>query len=335
MRYRALGRSGLEVSMLCLGTMTFGATTNGADAQSIMAHARDHGVNFMDTADAYQKGGAEEIIADELIAHRSHWILATKVCNPMSEDRNQRGLSKRWVVQGLEASLKRLKTDCVDILYLHKEDHRTPLEETVAALALLIRQGKIRYIGVSNFRAWRIAELVRLCDAAGIDRPVVCQPYYNALNRQPEVEVLPACAHYGLGVVPYSPLARGVLTAKYVPDAEPDAETRAGRKDGRMLETEWRRESLAIAQRLADYCRDRGTTPIAFALQWLWANSLVSTLIGGPRTLEQWETYLQALDAPFGAEDEALLNGLVPPGHPSTPGYNDPRYPIEGRKVLW
>ncbi len=335
MRYRALGRSGLEVSMLCLGTMTFGATTTAADAQAIMAHARDHGVNFIDTADGYSKGLSEEIIADELLAHRSHWILATKVFTPMSEDPNQRGLSKRWVVQGCEASLRRLKTDCIDVYYLHKEDQRTPLEETVAGLAQLIRHGKIRYVGVSNFRAWRMAELVRLCDAAGIERPIVCQPYYNAMNRQPEVEVLPAAAYYGMGVVPYSPLARGVLTAKYRPDAEPEGDSRAGRQDRRMMETEWRRESLAIAQRIADYCREKGITPVTFALQWLWANRIVTAAIAGPRTMEQWESYLAALDAPYGAEEEALLDGLVPVGHPSTPGYHDPSYPIEGRRVAF
>lgn len=333
MRYRALGRTGLEVSALCLGTMTFGGRTSAGDAKRIVDHAFEHGVNFIDTADVYNGGAAEEIVGEALTGNRSHWVVATKVGNAMSGDRNQRGLSRRWVVQACEASIKRLKTDRIDVYYLHREDPKTPLAETVEALADLKRAGKIGYVGVSNFRAWRIAELCRLCDAAGIGRPAVCQPYYNALNRQPEVEVLPACDHYGLGVVPYSPLARGVLTGKYVAGADPEADTRAGQQDVRMMETEWRRESLAIAERLAAHCRERGTTLTAFALHWLWANPLVTAAIAGPRTIEQWQAYLAAVDAPWGPEDEAVLESFVAPGHPSTPGFNDPRYPIEGRPV--
>ncbi len=334
MRYRRLGRTGLEVSALCLGTMTFGGRTSAADAKRIVEHAFDRGVNFIDTADVYHTGRSEEIVGEALTANRSHWILATKAGNAMSQDdRNQHGLSKRWLIQACEGSLKRLKTDRIDVYYLHKEDPKTPLEETVEALAELRRAGKIGYIGVSNFRAWRIAELARLCDEAGIGRPAVCQPYYNALNRQPEVEVLPACAHYGMGVVAYSPLARGVLTGKYLAGADPDADTRAGQRDKRMLETEWRQESLAIAERLVEHCRERGTTLTGFALNWLWANKLVTAAIAGPRTMEQWEAYLAAVDAPWSAEDEALVDHLVPPGHPSTPGYTDPKYPIEGRLV--
>ncbi len=333
MRYRALGRTGLEVSVLTLGTMMFGGRTDAAAARRIIDHALDHGVNAIDTADAYHQGGAEEIVGEALTAKRSHWLLATKAGNAMGADRNHQGLSKRWLVHACEASLKRLKTDRIDVYYLHREDPRTPLAETVEGLAELVRAGKIVHIGVSNFRAWRIAELCRLCDQAGIGRPAVCQPYYNAMNRQPEVEVLPACAHYGLGVVTYSPLARGVLTGKYAPDAAPGADSRAGREDARMLETEWRRESLAIAHTLAEHCRERGTTLVAFALNWLWANRLVASAIAGPRTFAQWESYLAALDAPWTAADEALLASLVPAGHPSTPGFTDPRYPVEGRPL--
>lgn len=331
MRYRALGRTGLEVSILCLGTMMFGGRTDTALAKRIIDHAYDQGVNFIDTADAYHAGRAEEIVGEALTATRSHWILATKVGNAMGEDRNHKGLSKRWLIQACEASLRRLKTDRIDIYYLHREDLRTPLEETVAGLVELYRAGKIAYVGVSNIRAWRMAELVRLCADAGIPAPAACQPYYNALNRQPEVEVLPAASHYGMGVVPYSPLARGVLTGKYTPGAEPTPESRAGVGDARMLETEWRPESLAIVGSLEEHCRERGISVIDFALGWLWANRLVTSVIAGPRTLAQWQTYLGALEAPWTAEDEALLARYVPAGHASTPGYTDPKYPIEGR----
>ena len=333
MDYRNLGRSGLKVSPICLGTMMFGGPTDEATAGRIVAGARDAGVNFIDTADAYTDGRSEEIVGRAVKADRSHWIVATKVANPTGPGPNDRGLSRSHVIAGCEASLRRLGLDHVDILYLHKEDHETPLGETVRALADLVRAGKIRHVGLSNYRGWRVAEICRLADDAGIDRPVVSQPYYNALNRMPEVEHLPACAHYGLGVFPYSPLARGVLTAKYEPGAEAPAESRAGRGDKRMMETEWRPESLAVARRLRDHAEARGTNAIAFAVGWLLHNRLVTGFVAGPRTEEQWTGYLAALDYRFTDEDEKLVAALVPAGHPSTPGYSDPAYPLEGRPV--
>jgi aryl-alcohol dehydrogenase (NADP+) len=197
----------------------------------------------------------------------------------------------------------------------------------------LIRAGKIRYFGVSNYRSWRVAEICRLCDEAGIDRPVASQPLYNIMNREAEVEHLPACGYFGLGVVPYSPLARGVLTGKYQLNVPPPEESRAGRRDRRMLESEWRPESLAIARDIAEHARQRGMAPAHFALAWVLHNGLISAVIGGPRKEEQWEDYVRALGCRLTAEDEALVDRLVSPGHPSTPGYNDPQYPIEGRVV--
>lgn len=331
MEYRKLGASGLKVSRLCLGTMMFGGATDAPTATRITDHARDAGINFIDTANAYNGGASEREVGRLVKPQRGWWVVATKLANPVGPGPNDRGLSRLHCFAAVEASLGRLGLDVIDILYLHKEDHETPLAETVHALADLVRAGKIRHFGVSNYRAWRVAEICRLCDEAGIDRPVVSQPYYNALNRMPEVEHLPACAFYGLGVVPYSPLARGVLTAKYAPDAAPDPGTRAGRADKRMMETEWRPESLRIAQVLAEHARARGITPGQFATAWVLNNRLVTAPIAGPRTEEQWREYLGALDYRFTPEDEALVDGLVPAGHPSTPGYNDPAYPLEGR----
>jgi aryl-alcohol dehydrogenase (NADP+) len=331
MDYRSLGRSGLKVSPLCLGTMMFGGPTDEPTAARIIAAARDAGVNFIDTADVYTEGRSEEIVGRAIAAERSRWILATKVASPVGPGPNDRGLSRRHVIASCEASLRRLGTETIDIYYLHKEDHGTPLGETVRALADLIRAGKIRYVGVSNYRGWRVAEICRLADELGIDRPVVSQPYYNALNRMPEVEHLPACGHYGLGVVPYSPLARGVLTGKYDPAKPPPEGTRAGRQDKRMIETEWRTESLDIAQEIARHAQGCGITPGQFAFAWVLNNSFVTAAIGGPRTEAQWQDYLGALSYAFTREDEALVDRLVPPGHPSTPGYNDPQYPLEGR----
>ena len=334
MVYRKLGRSGLKVSPLCLGAMMFGGPTDAATAERIIAIAKDAGLNFIDTADAYHAGASERITGRTIAADRHHWVLATKAANPMGDGPNQRGLSRKWLMQACEASLERLGTEHIDIYYLHKEDHDTPLEETVRALADLVRAGKIRHVGLSNYRAWRIAQICRLCDEAGIDRPVVLQPYYNIMNRQPEVELLPAADYFGLGVAPYSPLARGVLTGKYRPGEAPATDSRAARQDKRMLQTEWRRESLEIAQTLKAHAAAKGCTPGQFAVAWLLHNRLVTSPIAGPRTIEQLQDYLGALQVGFTAEDEALVASLVPTGHPSTPGYNDPAYPIEGRRPL-
>lgn len=331
MEYRSLGRGGLKVSPLCLGTMMFGGPTEEPVAARIVARAREQGINFIDTADGYTGGRSEEVVGRAIKADRSWWVLATKCANPTGQGPNARGLSRRHVQHAVEASLRRLDTDVIDILYLHKEDHATPLAETVHALADLIRAGKIRYFGVSNYRSWRVAEICRLCDEIGIDRPVASQPLYNALNREVEVEHLPACGYFGLGVVPYSPLARGVLTGKYQPNVAPPAETRAGRRDRRMMESEWRPESLEIARAIAAHAEARGISPSHFAMAWILNNRLITGAVAGPRTEAQWEDYVAALSVRLDAEDEALVDRLVSPGHPSTPGYNDPAYPIEGR----
>lgn len=331
MEYRNLGRSGLKVSPLCLGTMMFGDRTDYAESSRIVASAREAGVNFIDTADAYAKGESEKIVGKLIAGDRDHWVLATKVGNPMGEGPNDRGTGRKRLLAAIDQSLDRLGTDFVDIYYLHKDFEDTPLEETIDAMGDILASGKARYFGVSNFRGWRIAEVVRVCGELGVARPVVCQPYYNAMNRQPETEVLPACHHYGIGVVPYSPLARGVLVGKYRPGEEPAADTRAGRKDRRMMQTEFRAESLAMAQALKAHAEAKGMTATAFAVGWVLANRIVSSVIAGPRTLEQWQGYVDALGKPIDAQDEALVDSLVRTGHPSTPGYNDPAYPLTGR----
>ncbi|HUF20121.1 MAG TPA: aldo/keto reductase [Burkholderiales bacterium] len=335
MDYRHLGKSGLRVSSLCLGTMMFGDRTEFAEAERIVGSARDAGVNFIDTADVYVKGEAERIVGKLTASARDWWLIATKVGNPMGEGANERGVSRKWIVQACNASLRRLGTDYIDIYYLHRDFEDVPLEETLTALGDLIREGKTRYFGLSNFRGWRIAEAVRLCRDLNVPQPVVCQPYYNAMNRQPESEILPACRHYGIGVVPYSPLARGVLTGKYQPGQEPPGETRAGRKDRRMMETEFREESLNIAHKLRQRAGQKGMTAGQFAFCWVLNNAIIDSVIGGPRTLQQWTEYLGALEHKLDAEDEALVESLVSPGHPSTPGYNDPQYPLNGRPLRW
>jgi aryl-alcohol dehydrogenase-like predicted oxidoreductase len=332
MHYRRLGQSGLEVSPVCLGTMMFGDRADAAAANEIVAHAFDAGVNFIDTADVYAKGASESITGAAIRAHRDRWILATKVGNVMTQAPHDGGLSRRWIAMACDASLKRLATDWIDIYYLHKDDTQTPIPETISAIGDLIRAGKIRYFGISNYRGWRIAEVMRWCNALGVPAPVVCQPYYNLLNRTPEVEVLPACDHYGIGVATYSPIARGVLTGKYAGGAIPEG-SRAARKDRRMMETEFRAESFAIAERLDAHAKATGRKLTQLALGWLWANRVVTSVIAGPRTLAQWKDYVEAVGTRWTDDDEKLVDSLVTPGHASTPGFNDPQYPFFGRRL--
>ncbi|MCC2596897.1 aldo/keto reductase [Pusillimonas sp. MFBS29] len=331
MHYRRLGRSNLKVSSLCLGTMMFADQTDLAEARNMIASAHEHGINFVDTADIYSKGGSEEMLGQVLASNRHDWVLATKLGNAMSQQPNQSHYSRNWIIKEIDNSLRRLGTDHIDILYLHRDFHEENLEEAIHTLGDMIRAGKIRAFGLSNFRGWRIAEVVHLCRQLNVPAPVACQPYYNLLNRNPEVEILPACSHYGLGVVPYSPIARGVLTGKYQPGQAPQEGSRAGRNDKRILETEFREESLLIAQQLNAHCQARGVKPAHFATAWVLANKHVSAVIAGPRTLAQLEDYYPAVDLEISPEEEALVDSLVTPGHASTPGYNDPQYPFFGR----
>jgi aryl-alcohol dehydrogenase (NADP+) len=329
--YRSLGASGLKVSPLWLGTMMFGDQTAEVEATAIVDAAREAGINAIDTADVYAKGESERMVGRLIRADRSRWVLATKVANPMGEAPNDRGLSRRWITRAVESSLQRLGTDWIDLYYMHRDDETTPVEETLATMARLIEAGKILHYGVSNFRAWRIARLVETSRKMGIPPPVACQPPYSAVTRGIEVEILPACAHYGLGAVTYSPLARGVLTGKYGPDTQPSADSRAARADRRLMQTEWRPESITLAQALGERARARGVGAAQLAIAWVLNNRLVNGVISGPRTLAQWRDYVAALSVEISAEDERWVDDRVPPGHASTFGYTDPIYPVKGR----
>jgi aryl-alcohol dehydrogenase-like predicted oxidoreductase len=331
MRYRVLGSSGMKVSELCVGTMVFGGATPEAEAKRIADHALDQGVNFIDTADVYTEGRSEAIVGRIIKDNRDRWILATKLGQATGPGVTDLGLSRRYMMRAVEASLKRLQTDPIDLYYTHRNDASTAWEQTIATFGDLIRQGKIREWGVSNVRAWHIPHVWHLCRELNVPAPTALQPYYNLMNRQPEVELLPAAHRFSLGVVPYSPVARGVLTGKYKVNQKAEEGSRAARQDKRMLEAEWRTESLLIAEKLKAHAEARKATLVHWAVAWVLNNKAVSSAIAGPRTFEQWTGYLGALDYKWTAEDEALANSLVTPGHPSTPGYNDPQYPVEGR----
>jgi len=331
--YRRVGASGLKVSPLCLGVMMFGGPTDEAEAGRIVGAARDAGVNFIDTANVYSGGESERITGALVKADRDNWVIATKLANPFGPGINQRGSGRKAIRGAIDGSLQRLGTDYVDILYLHVDDAKTPLEETVDALGREIAAGRILHFGVSNFSGWRIAEIVHVCDRMGVPRPIICQPNYSAVNRLPEVEVLPACGRFGLGVANFSPLARGILTGKYKAGATPPEGSRAARKDTRMLESEFRPDSMAVAEKMVARARERNLSPVQFATLWCLNNRLITSVIAGPRTLDQWQDYLGITGRSWQADDEAFVNGLVSPGHMSTHGFTDPRFPVAGRVV--
>jgi aryl-alcohol dehydrogenase-like predicted oxidoreductase len=332
MEYRKLGRSGVSVSRLCLGTMMFGGPADAADSVRIMHAAIDRGINFLDTANMYNAGESEKVVGRAIADRRSQIVLATKGRQPMGQGPNDRGASRVHLLRELDASLRRLATDYVDVYYVHTPDYETPIEETLRALDDMVRSGKVHYIGCSNFRAWRLCEALWVSDRHNLHRFVCVQPLYNIVNRDIEVELLPLCREHGVGVVSYSPLARGILSGKYRPGEPPPEGSRAGRNDKRMKEAEWREESLAIAQRITGHCREKGVAPSAFALAWCLANPNLTSVIVGPRTMEQFEDNTKCLEVKITPEDEAFTDLLVPPGEHSGKGFQDAAYPVTGRK---
>ena len=324
---RTLGTFG-EVSALCLGTMMFGDQTDAGEAAEIVARFAQAGGNFLDTADSYAGGESERIVGRAIAGDRGRWRIATKVGNPMRGVPGSGGLSARWIGEALNRSLDRLGIDRIDLYYLHQDDEVTPLEETIGALGQAIEADRIRAWGFSNFRGWKIAEMVRIADRLGVPRPVAAQPYYHALYRAAEVDYIPACDHFGIGVVPYSPLARGVLTGKYA-HGLPDG-SRAARGDKRIAETELREDLLAAARTFAAHAEATGRRPTDLALRWVLENRTVTSVLIGPRTLAQLDDYLAGPFTPFSDQDEAAVESIVPTG--GVVGlYADPRYPFRGR----
>ena len=331
MDYRTLGRAGVKVSPLCLGTMMFGGPTNERDSIRIIHKALDAGINFMDTANVYNDGESERVIGKAVRENREKWVIATKVHGSMGEDVNAAGSHRFHIMSAVEASLKRLNTDHIDVYYLHRWDVSTRISESLRALDDCVRQGKVRYIACSNFEAWRVCEALWTSKEQKLEEFVCVQPLYNIVNRDIEVELLPFCEKYGVGVVPYSPLARGVLSGKYLTGEAPPKGSRAARKDRRILQTELREESYEVTQKLKPLADAHGKTLTQFSLAWVLANPTITSLIIGPRTMEQLEDNLGCLDCTLTAADETAIDQLVPPGEHTGKGYNDPAYPVLGR----
>lgn len=331
MGYRTLAGTGLRVSPLCLGTMMFGGPTDEADSLHMIDRALDAGVNFLDTANTYNHGESERVVGKAIAARRERVVVATKGRLAMGESPNDQGASRLHLLRAAEESLRRLGTDYIDLYYVHAPDYDTPIEETLRVLDDVVRQGKVRYIGCSNFRAWRLCEALWTSDRRNLERFACVQPLYNIVNRDAEVELFPLCREHRIGVVPYSPLARGVLTGKYRPGKPPPEGSRAARGNRRIHQTELREESYEVAGRLHPRAEAHGVTLSQFALAWCLANPIVTSAIIGPRTMEQLEDNLGALDCRLTPDDEAAVDALVPPGEHTGKGYNDPSFPVTGR----
>jgi aryl-alcohol dehydrogenase-like predicted oxidoreductase len=317
MEYRTLGRTGVSVSPLCLGAMMFGAWGNPdhEDSVRIIHRALDAGLNFVDTADVYSSGESEEIVGKALKGRREQVVLATKVHGSMGDDPNERGNSRRWIVQECEASLRRLGTEWIDLYQIHRWDADTDHDETLGALTDLVRAGKVRYFGSSTYPASEIVAAQWVADRRGRERFVCEQPPYSMLVRGVEAEVLPVCLEHGMGVIPWSPLAGGWLSGGWRKGKEPPESTRAQRLPQRYdLSIPANRRKLEAADALAHIAEEAGMSLIHMALAFVINHPAVTAAIIGPRTMEQLESQLGAADLQL---DGALLDRIdeiVPPG---------------------
>ena len=319
MEYRRLGDTGLRVSEIGLGSwLTYGVGVEAETATTIIARAYDLGVNLFDTANAYGRGAAERVVGQALAAYPRHsYVLATKVYFPMGDGPNDRGLSRKHVIEQCDASLRRLGTDYVDLYQCHRYDDSTPLEETLRALDDLVRHGKVLYVGVSEWTAPQIAEALRLADDLGLDRIVSNQPEYSILQRRIEDEVVPLCAREGVGQVVWSPLAQGVLTGKYRKGAPPPADSRAAsRKMGGFVGHWLTEEVLDAVERLGAVAEEAGMSMAQLALAWVLSEQNVASAIIGATRAAQLEENCQAagqdLDEDvLAAVDKAVAEVLV------------------------
>lgn len=313
MDYIQLGRTGLRVSELCLGCMNFGGAADEATSIAIIHRALDAGINFFDTANVYNRGVSETILGKALKDRRDQVVLATKVHGKMGDGPNDRGNSRYHILQQVEASLRRLGTDHIDLYQVHRPDASTPIDETLWALDDLVRQGKVRYIGCSTFPAWQIVESLWISDKNRFARFDCEQPPYSLFVRGVENDVLKVTAKYGLGVIPWSPLAGGWLTGKYRPGEPPPAGTRASRSNW-DLNSESARRRFAALEGLEKLAAEAGKTLGQFALAWVRGNPAVTAPIIGPRTVEQLEENLGSISWDLSAEQRAAVDRIIPPG---------------------
>ncbi len=330
MEFRPIGRTGVMVSPLCLGAMMFGAwgNTDHDDSIRIIHRALDAGINFIDTADVYARGESEEIVGKALEGRRDDVVLATKVHGTMGESPNERGNSRRWIIREVEASLRRLRTDWIDIYQIHRPEPDTDIDETLGALTDLVRAGKVRSIGSSTFPAHEIVEAQWVAERRGRERFVCEQPPYSLLVRGIERDVLPVCARYGMGVITWSPLAAGWLGGGYRKGRDQPASSRTGLIPARYdLSLPQNQRKLEVADALGALADEAGISLVHMAIAFAIAHPAVTSAIIGPRTMEQLESQLGSVDVVLDAELLDRIDEIVPPGSTSNEadaGYTPP-----------
>lgn len=316
MDYRRLGRTGTRVSELCLGCMMFGGRTDEEESTAIIDRALDAGINFFDTANVYNGGRSEEVTGRALTrdGRRSSVVLATKVHGVMDEDDpNAQGNHRRHIVEQCEASLRRLQTDHIDLYQIHRPSSTVPIDETLRALDDLIRAGKVRYIGTSTFAAWQVVESLWASKELGLNRFVCEQPPYNLLDRRIERELIPAAQTHGLGIIPWSPLAKGFLTGKYERGAERPGGTRLSQQ-GEIFEKHFTERAFDVVDVIREIAEEKGCAMSQFALAWCSGQPGVTSPIIGPRTMEQLEDNLGSLEITVSDKDQARIDEAIPPG---------------------
>jgi aryl-alcohol dehydrogenase-like predicted oxidoreductase len=293
MKHKPLGRTGVQVSELCFGTMSFGGDADEATSAAMYKACRDAGINFFDCADQYNKGRSEEILGALMRGHRDDLVITTKCFNPMGEDVNARGTSRRHVIRAVEGSLKRLQTDRVDVLFLHQFDKLTPIEESMRALEDMVRAGKVLYPAVSNWAAWQTQRAVDIQEKNNWARLQVLQPMYNLVKRQAEVEILPMAEASGIGVIPYSPSGAGLLSGKF---GAGGGETSGRLKTNKMYEARYGEKWMfEVADKFVAFCKQKGLHPVSTAVAWVGAHPAITAPIIGARNLEQLQDSLNSV----------------------------------------
>ena len=315
MEYRRVGRTGVKVSSLCMGTMTFGDAADEAESKRMFAACLDAGINFFDTANIYVGGRSEEILGGLIKGMRDELVITSKVHGKMGEDVNARGLSRRHISLAIEDTLRRLGTDRLDFYFVHQFDQEVPIAETLGALDDLVRRGLILYPAVSNWAAWQIAKALGISAKEGLARFELMQPMYNLAKRQAEVELLPMAKSEGLGVIPYNPLGGGLLTGKYGTGSQPE--------QGRLVENQMyakryiEPKNLEIAERFTAFATEQDVHPVTLAVAWAKAHPAVTAPILGARNVEQLEPSLAAAKVEMSPELYARLSELSPEPPPA------------------
>ena len=338
MQLRNLGVTGVKVSPLCLGAMMFGEWGNTDHDESIrIIHAAlDAGINFIDTADVYSRGESEQIVGKALKGRRDNVVLATKVHGPMGDDPNEFGNSRRWIVREVDNSLRRLGTDWIDLYQIHRPEEDTNIDETLGALSDLVHQGKVRYIGSSTFPPSQIVEAQWVAEKRGRERFICEQPPYSMLIRSVENDVLPTCQRYGMGVIPWSPLAGGWLSGKWRKGQDTPESRRAERLPQRYdMSLPENQRKLDATEQLAQLAEEAGLTLIHMALAFVMRHPAVTAPIIGPRTMEQLESQIGAADVTLSDDVLDRIDEIVPPGslvNPADTGWQNPALEPSARR---